>query len=63
MSNGNVSNEESEFATAAERHHQIMIDLDKGMNRIVWGCAGLVVIIIGALIFYFLKYDPFWKYP
>lgn len=57
-----VVSQESEFSSMAERHHQIMMEGDRFLRRLVWGCVGLAI-IVGAVIFYFVKYDPFWKYP
>ncbi len=56
-------NEESEFWNASERHHQIMMEGDRFVKRIVWGCLGVLVLAAGFVIFFLFKFHPFWKYP
>lgn len=55
--------EEQDYTTAAERHHQIMMELNKGCNRLVFFIGFVLILIAGTVIFFIFKYDPFWKYP
>jgi hypothetical protein len=48
-------NEESDMASAAERHHQIMKDGDTFFRRLAWGTLFVLVLIGGFIIFFFYK--------
>lgn len=58
-----VGNEESDFSSAAERHHQIMVDGTRFFRHLFFGCLSSVVLIAGTVIFFLFRYHPFWRYP
>jgi len=57
-----MSNEDDEYLTASERHAQIMQDGERFFRRLAWSCAGVLMLIVGAILL-LVKYHPFWRYP
>lgn len=58
MSNSDYENSDDEdesMFVASERHAQLMADLAKFFNRLAWGMIGIIVVIIGAVVFFFIK--------
>lgn len=49
------SNQESEFTSMAERHHQIMMEGTRFLKRLAWIVAFIIVLIVGAICFFFFK--------
>jgi hypothetical protein len=58
-----MNNEDDEYLTVSERHHQLMMDGERFFRRLFWGCMGIVVLVVGTVIFLLFKFHPFWKYP
>jgi len=54
--------EDTDFVTAAERHHQIMEEGNRFFRRLLIGIIFGVVLACGIGI-YLLTQHPFWKYP
>lgn len=55
--------EDNDDASVAERHSQIMAEGTQFFRRIAWGCAMIIVAIVGFIIFLFFKNSQFWRYP
>ena len=58
-----MSDEDKEIWSASERHAQIMQDGENFFRRLAWGCAGVVVLVVGTVLFFLFKFHPFWRYP
>lgn len=50
-----MNNEEEDYTSAAERHSQIMAEGAIFFRRLAWGVIGTIVIIVGTIIFFFVR--------
>jgi flagellar biosynthesis/type III secretory pathway M-ring protein FliF/YscJ len=58
--------DDTDNASSAERHHQIMEEAEmiyKFIKRAFYGCLMIVVLIVGFLIFMYNNKSEFWRYP
>lgn len=47
--------EDESMYVASERHAQLMAELAQFFNRLAWGMIGIIVVVIGAVIFFFKR--------
>lgn len=46
---------DQEVYASSERHSQLMQELGEIGNRLAWGCLGIIVVAISAIICYFWR--------